>query len=175
MAGIDGGKSMTGATRVFCTRLTGLSPRTLIRAIRMEERKFQVLESELDLDFETPLWTKLRIVCTNSSAPIAIEHHIARARGTGVEEETIKFMTLLESVEESWGKREVGVYLRLCREMFILTCEGEADGQTKSMLGKCAAILARHGEGTVQVDDIGFYKKGELILPLAMDHGTPPR
>ena len=157
---------MTGVTRVFCTKLTGLSARTLIRAIRKEEKRFDVLESELDLDFETPFWRKIRIECANSEAPIAIEHHIAGALGTFVEEEAIRFQALLETVEESWGKREVIVYLRLSRELFVLTCEGRADESTERMLGLCAAILARHGEGAVQVDGVGFFKKRELVLSL---------
>jgi len=160
---------MNGATRVFCTKLSGLFPRALLDAIMEVEPKFQLLDSDIEMDFESPIWDKMRIICTNSRTPIEIEHHISGVHGSAVQEETIRFMAMLEILEETWGKREVAVYLRLTREMFVLRCEGEADGQTEEMIRKCAKILAGFGEGVVQVDGVGFFKNGELALPLDQD------
>ncbi len=156
---------MNKTIRIFCTKPSGIVLRKLMEGLQEEELDVRMVDSSLELDIETPTWEKTSFVCGDGSPPFVIEHYIAGMQDKKIEDETKRFLEMLEETDESWGKREVLVYIKMTRELFIMRSKGEVGKQTLEVIDYCSELFTMLGEGVVLVDGEGFYKKGELILP----------
>ncbi len=142
-----------------------MSIRKLLDDLREAGHDCRNIDTSLELDVESPIWVQVELACADSSQPIILEHYIAGMHGSNVEDEVERFLGDVESSEESMNKREVMVYLRMTRELFLLTTEKDDNSKTWDVLRRCAQMLAAIGEGVVQADDEGFFVKGQHILP----------
>lgn len=156
---------MNKTTRVFCTRPSGIVLRKLVENLQEKQVEVRMVDASLELDLEAPMWEKTELVCGDGSQPFTIEHYLVGMQGSKVENEAKRLLTMVEETSESWGKREVTVYLKMTRELFVLRTKGEVGRQTSRALDNCVDMFATLGEGVVLVDGEGFHKKGELILP----------
>ena len=160
-------QEMNKTIRVFCTKPSGIVLRKLMEDLQEEELDVRMMDSSLELDIETPTWEKTTFACGDGSPPFTIEHYISGMQDKKIEDETKRFLEMLEETEESWGKREVLVYIKMTRELFVIRSKGDVGKQTSEVINYCGELFTLLGEGIVQIDGEGFRKKGKLILPFA--------
>jgi hypothetical protein len=144
----------------------GISLGMLLDELRGSGFDCQYIDASLDFDLDSPVWARAEIVCAGSPRSIVIEHYIGGFHGTLVEDEALQLLGRLKPVEESWNKREVVVYLRMSRELFVIQIEGGEAEKMKGLLDRCLQLFETMGEGLLYVEGEGFFNKGKLILPL---------
>ena len=157
---------MNRTIRVFCTKLSGISLRKLLESLVESGHHTRIVDASLDFDIESPAWTSTQLICADASPPITLEHYIAGMHGMKVEDNIDMFLEALDFLDESWGKKEVAVYLKMTRELYVIIVRDDAGSTAFKTADQCAKIIEQLGEGMVQVDNEGFYKNDELILQL---------